>query len=391
MSAIETLKAPPLYGAMKDQMIDVHSSVDVLIPVYNAEATLEEAIASILCQTLGDIRVVVVDDGSTDKSAAILEAFRAKDARICVLRQPNSGIVDALNFGLAHCTAKYVARFDADDVAFPDHLKNLSDYLDKYEDCVAVGSAVEHMDEVGRTLRGLPHPGSPSNADPMWVPAIEPYLIHPFMMARRLDLLKVGGYRYVFNSEDSDLYWRLSEHGRLHNLVEIGGRYRVHKASVSSKSIVSGRIMAINSQLAAISVIRRRKKATDICFDKEALAKYKASSTLSEMWIIASQQLTYEERGHLKIAASIKLLELAGYRPFQLDTSDYDFIRSALLSGQRTSRKNRKIIRWYLSRAAMQLASQHGWHYAFARIPSTAYGMALAKVALYRTGLRAHV
>ncbi|MGI4798685.1 MAG: glycosyltransferase family 2 protein, partial [Janthinobacterium lividum] len=96
------------------------ATVDVLIPVYNGASTVESAIGSIQAQTIQDIRIIVVDDGSTDATAFILDRMAKADRRIVPVRRANGGIVDALNAGLAICTADLIARHDADDLAVPD-------------------------------------------------------------------------------------------------------------------------------------------------------------------------------------------------------------------------------------------------------------------------------
>ena len=98
-------------------------AVSVLMPVFNAERYVGEAIESILCQSFADFEVVVIDDGSTDDSPNILAGLAARDSRLRVLRQGNSGVVAALNRGLKDCRAPLVARMDADDVAHPERLE----------------------------------------------------------------------------------------------------------------------------------------------------------------------------------------------------------------------------------------------------------------------------
>src|ERR1700736_3109855 len=93
--------------------------VDVLIPVYNGAPTVRESLNSIRAQTIRDIRIVVIDDGSTDATVEILAELAREDPRIVTIRKPNGGIVDALNLGLQHCRAEFLARFDADDIAYP--------------------------------------------------------------------------------------------------------------------------------------------------------------------------------------------------------------------------------------------------------------------------------
>src|SRR5579862_1049526 len=110
--------------------------VDVVLPVYNAGSTIEEAVESIRAQALRGIRIIIIDDGSTDETPELLSKLAREDPRIVLLRKPNGGIVDALNFGLDHCRAEFVARQDADDVSDPDRLAAQVKYLEMHPDCV---------------------------------------------------------------------------------------------------------------------------------------------------------------------------------------------------------------------------------------------------------------
>jgi glycosyltransferase involved in cell wall biosynthesis len=330
-------------------------AIDVLIPAFNAAATLEMALDSIAGQSVGDIRILVVDDGSTDETPALLAARAARDPRVQVLRKANGGIVEALNHGLAQCITEFVARFDADDIAHPQRLEIQLEFLRKHPDHVAVGCDVDHIDELGAPISGLPRPGSPEGADPDWIPAREPYLIHPFVMMRRAAVVEVGGYRPSPNSEDSDLYWRLEERGRLHNLEERLGQYRVHGSSISSVSIVSGRVMAVGSQLSALSAARRRSGRNDFEFAAGDAASLKAAGSLSAMIELVARRLDPAELPHLRLAAGIKLLELAHYRPYEIELQDAQFIRAALALSEIAAPENRGHIRWHVTQTSARL------------------------------------
>lgn len=353
--------------------------VDVLIPVYNAEATLAESLESIRRQTLQAMRIVLVDDGSTDGSGAIIDEFARLDPRIHVIRQANGGIVEALNAGLAACSAPYLARFDSDDISYPDRLERQLAYLEAHPGCVAVGCAVEHIDADARRVHGIPLPLDPSLANPAWAPALEPYIIHPFLMVRRTAIDAVGGYRHVANSEDSDLYWRLAEHGVLANLDRVLGQYRLLASGISGASIVGGRIMAIGSQLGALSARRRLRGAADLAFKRSAAEAYREAGALEAMWRLASRDLDGAEAEHLRVASGLKLLELAGYRPFRLEASDYAFIRSCQPIIRRLPAANRREAEWYLARAASRLAKEDGWRAAIVMTSASACTRALAK------------
>lgn len=307
------------------------AQIDVLIPAYNAASTIAEAVGSIQAQTLRDIRIVVVDDGSTDATGEILADLARQDSRIEVISTPNGGIVDALNIGLAACRAPYVARHDADDIAFPERLEKQLTYLRRHPGCIAVGTNAWHIDATGRrTGRRTHFDEGPVAPDPYWVPSREPYLMHPFLLVRRQALLDVGGYRHVFHSEDTDLYWRLMAHGELRNMAEILGEYRVHAQSVSSASIVNGRTAAVNAQLAALSERRRRDGRPDLVFPKALLRRYSEARTLEGIIDIAAEQLTPDEVDYLRLASAAKLISLFKIRPYRLERSDCLFVKAAL-------------------------------------------------------------
>ncbi|MGI4795635.1 MAG: glycosyltransferase family 2 protein [Janthinobacterium lividum] len=306
------------------------AAVDVLIPVYNGAATIESALCSIQAQSLRDIRMILIDDGSTDESAQIIERMAEQDGRIVLLRQANSGIVDALNAGLALCTAPLIARHDADDLAAPDRFEKQIAYLEAHPDCSAVSGAVIQIDEAGKAISGIVHLPSPDRSDADRYPQIEPYLIHPFLMIRHSALQKMGGYRHVFHAEDTDLYWRLQEVGNLHNMHDFLGNYRIHTGSVTGSSLLNGRISAVNSQRSGISALRRRAGRPDIDFPKDFLAEYKRAGSLEKIVEIGARDLDAAEAERLAVSSAAKLLELAGYRPYEIEDEDCRFINRTL-------------------------------------------------------------
>lgn len=106
--------------------------ISVLVPVYNAEATLERCITSVLNQTLQDFEIVLVNDGSADSSAALCNSYAEQDPRIRVIHQANGGVWAARNTALSHATGKYIAWIDNDDFVFPQWLESLYHLLLRY-------------------------------------------------------------------------------------------------------------------------------------------------------------------------------------------------------------------------------------------------------------------
>lgn len=304
--------------------------IDVLIPTYNAAGTLKMSVASIQDQTIKDIQIIIIDDGSTDETPAVLACKIKEDPRVRVITTPNGGIVDALNLGLSQCTAEFIARHDSDDLADRDRFAQQLAYLQEHRECVAVSSFARHIEHSGKATGSFAVFPPPDRANPLWVPSKEPYMLHPFLMVRRTALLEAGGYRYAYHSEDTDLYWRLQEIGRLHVIEKIMGDYRLHAQSITSKSILNGRLSAINSQLAAISATRRRSGRCDLTFEKSAWKEMTTAESSAGIFALAKRTLTDAEVSYLKPAYAAKLLEIAAYRPYELDLADCRFVTTTL-------------------------------------------------------------
>lgn len=208
--------------------------VSVLMPVYNCERYLRDAIESVLKQTYEDFEFVIVDDGSTDRTPAVLQAYADSDRRIRVLARPNTGIVGALNNGLALCRGEYIARMDGDDIALPQRFDRQVRYLDAHSECVAVGSASLRIDSDGDPISVLSVPSEHEAIDLQNISGARGGITHPTAMIRRSAIGQLGGYReeYLW-SEDLDLFLRLAEVGRLANLQEVLLLHRMHLKKVS--------------------------------------------------------------------------------------------------------------------------------------------------------------
>jgi len=188
-------------------------AVSVLLPCYNAAATLSEALDSLQCQTMPDYEIIAVDDGSQDATAAILAERAAADPRIRPVSIPHGGIIAALNAGLARCTAPYIARIDADDRAHPDRLALQTAYLDAHPavDLVSCRVAAFPPADVrqGFTVYLEWLNALIDDADIRREIFIESPLPHPTLCLRRSALVRLGGYHDYGWPEDYDLLLRL--------------------------------------------------------------------------------------------------------------------------------------------------------------------------------------
>lgn len=233
--------------------------ISVVMPVYNADRWLKDAVESVLRQTLASFELIAVDDGSTDGSTAILEQAAGDDARVRVIRQPHQGLVVALNRGLAEARAPLVARLDADDLAHTTRLARQVDFLDRHPEVGIVGAWAIEIDEAGR-VRGRRTPEPEPGALKQLLRRMNP-IIHSAVVAR-VDLLRrLGGYRAAFQTaEDYDLWCRASEVAEIANIPEFLVSYRVHSGGASCGDPLR---QAFSARLTKRSAVARRELGVD--------------------------------------------------------------------------------------------------------------------------------
>jgi glycosyltransferase involved in cell wall biosynthesis len=211
--------------------------VSVLMPVYNAERYLAQAVESILGQTFTDFEFLIIDDGSADGSRAILERFAAQDDRIRMVSRPNTGYGEALNEMIAMARGEFLARMDADDVARPDRFELQVAFLDAHPEVVCLGGWVQLIDAAGHRLGLFQTPVEDAEMQEMALEGTMP-VGHPTLMCRRSHVEAIGGYRVEYlPAEDVDLILRIGERGRLAALPRVVLDYRIHDESVSSQRI----------------------------------------------------------------------------------------------------------------------------------------------------------
>ncbi|HET6183431.1 MAG TPA: glycosyltransferase [Acetobacteraceae bacterium] len=207
--------------------------ISVLLPVYNGENYLGEAVNSILGQTFEDFELIAIDDGSADRSAAILQSI--DDPRMVVIQnESNRGLVWSLNRAASVARGEYLARLDADDIALPTRLARQVAVLDGDPGISLLGGLAWDL------LEGRCYPPTmPYDPDPTvirWMMHITNPLPHPSMMFRADLLSKLGTYmrEEFFLAEDFDFSHRVSKLGGIWLMPERLILYRRHKASLTS-------------------------------------------------------------------------------------------------------------------------------------------------------------
>lgn len=209
-------------------------AVSVVMIVHNARPYVAEATESILRQTLSEFELVIIDDGSTDGSAAVLGRYAARDERIRLFRRPNRGVAVTRNEGITLSRGRFIAMMDADDIAPPERLERELAFLRTHPDHAAVGGRVLLIDPDGDPI-GLWHTIRLRHEDIVEVLLNKlSSFHHGAALFRREALEAAGGYREQFwTSSDYDLVLRLAEQGRLANLPAVMLHYRQHLASLT--------------------------------------------------------------------------------------------------------------------------------------------------------------
>ncbi|MFT8242525.1 glycosyltransferase [Roseomonas sp. BN140053] len=234
-------------------------AVSVVLPVRDGARFLEAAVNSILGQSLRELELLVVDDGSRDETPAILRRLAAADARLRVLSGPPLGLVPALNRGLREARAPLVARMDADDVAAPERLARQVAALEAAPEVALLGTGWRVVRADGQPRRDV-SPPTGSEAIRAALVRANP-IAHPTVILRRAAVLGVGGYRPAFRlAEDFDLWLRLAERHELRNLPEPLLDYREH-AGQSAWQALEQRALSEMGALAAAA--RRRAGGAD--------------------------------------------------------------------------------------------------------------------------------
>jgi hypothetical protein len=236
-----------------------HPDVTVLMPVRNGGRYLDAAIASIRGQQLRNFEFIICDDGSTDDTPHLLAQHAAQDGRIKVLTLPPVGLVEALNQGLRAARTAWVARMDADDVAWPERLSVQLAAAAAHPEAGAIGSAWRIIDPEGRPRRVVRPP-----TDPAAIAAAlleRNCLAHPTVLLRREAVMAAGLYRDTFRyAEDYDLWLRLCEHHALLAVPQPLLDYREHPGQVSQGALEQRILAELGAQVAARA---RRQGAAD--------------------------------------------------------------------------------------------------------------------------------
>ena len=207
--------------------------ISIIMPAYNAEKHIEEAIYSILIQTYSNFELIIINDGSTDKTQEIIDKYTKKDSRIKTMKQKNAGVVAAANRAASLAHGEYITRHDADDISFPTKLSDYLATLEKEPSAVLVSGNIEVINDSGEFIYKDYIP--PTDEDIKRALLIYNPLANGATLIKKSFFDKVGGYSDVF-AEDLDLWIKLYDKGRFVSTGTFVYRWRISPNGLTSSN-----------------------------------------------------------------------------------------------------------------------------------------------------------
>lgn len=220
---------------MTDSAAGLEPAISVVMPAYNAERYLDQAIQSILDQGFQNFEFIIIDDASTDNTLSLLNAFSTKDQRIKIHSNvENLGVAESLNLGFKMARGRYIARMDADDISLPQRFSKQAAFLDANSDFAFVGTGYQIINADGRITRTDIEATEAWECE--WMSIFRMPVIHPSMMIRAsiVQSMSVIYDNSFEGAEDYDLAQRLLKLGKGKALSEVLFQYRMHDESVSA-------------------------------------------------------------------------------------------------------------------------------------------------------------
>jgi glycosyltransferase involved in cell wall biosynthesis len=283
--------------------------ITVLMPVYNCELYINEAVDSILNQTYSDFEFIIIDDASSDATVSIIKKYN--DPRIQLIVKPqNSGYTNSLNYGLSIAKGAYIARMDGDDISLPERFAKQVAFLDKNPETVLIGTFFKI---IGRDKIIT----VPEHHDAIKLAMLKDCCIaHPTVMIRKncLDKFSLLYDAKKEPAEDYDLWTRLLAVGKLHNLQEVLLHYRVHSSQVSHKRNEQQINTALEIKVNLLNNLSFEKNEQTHDFLKKIIARRETVSftemnqfeDLKNKLLLANQTFFFEPTGFEKYLFGIQ-------------------------------------------------------------------------------------
>lgn len=212
--------------------------ITVLIPAYNAELYIAEAIESILNQTYTNFELIIINDCSTDSTEKIIKEYAKKDSRLVLINnKQNLRISKTLNKGLNIAKGKYIVRMDADDWSYPDRIEKQVKLMENNPEVVLSSGNMEICDSEMNVKNKSNLPTTNENIRKV-ILQYNP-MVHPAMIFKRDVALSIGGYNEETKSEDYMFTIDMSSKGELANLQDVILKYRVIESSLTGSKMLA--------------------------------------------------------------------------------------------------------------------------------------------------------
>jgi glycosyltransferase involved in cell wall biosynthesis len=313
--------------------------VTVLMPVYNGQVYLREAIDSVIGQTFNDFELLIINDGSTDDTLRILESFVDPRIRL-IMNEKNLGLVHCLNQGIEIARGQYVARMDCDDVCMPERLRVQSDFLDSNPSVDICGSWIVDLD--GDYLTTFKYPVSHEDIQAQLL--FRNPLAHPAIMLRRSTFI-AHGLRYEESerhAEDYGLWIRVQNLVGMANIPQVLLHYRRHEDQVSSTKRQEQRLVTNNIRMAQLRTlytqanIREQKDFLDICAAFDEPHNFIGDTNVLQRWMsllttllaVNSEHKIYGQQSFVRIIELVweRLCRAKGIQSIQIWTLYWQFL-----------------------------------------------------------------
>jgi glycosyltransferase involved in cell wall biosynthesis len=280
--------------------------ISVLMPVYNCELYIYEAVESIINQTYKNFEFIIIDDCSTDNTVNICKSFN--DERIIIIeKKENTGLSISLNYGISISRGKYIARMDGDDISLPTRFEKQVAFMEANADVVVCGATFQIINSKETIF-------VPEKHNQIIVGMLQECKIaHPTVMFRN-SFLKLNNLVYDIKmepAEDYDLWVKIGNLAKLHNMQEVLLYYRTHEGQVSNANTIN--------QIARAKEIRwkliKNLKANWTDFEKETILK-----VFSREKFFTKQEILY----YFKTKSQLKNNSIFEAKEFQIFLNEVD-------------------------------------------------------------------
>lgn len=241
--------------------------VSVVMPIYNAERYLAQAIDSILSQTLKNFELILINDASTDKTLQIIYKFKRKDKRIRIINnRKNLQMAKSLNLAIDLAKSDLIARMDQDDISLPHRLEVQYTFMQSHPNVAIVGNDVLIIDENGKIISERTYPTTSNHLKKILFRYSA--FAHPTVMFRKYAFQRVKGYNpQKHPCEDIDLWFRLGRKYQFASIPRFLLKYRVSLTSGSHQNLKKTEIIGLKIKIDAIKKYGYKPVLYDIIYN----------------------------------------------------------------------------------------------------------------------------